>query len=92
MRKPLTDKHGEVRELTDEDFKHMRPMAEVLPVDLQRTIRQRGQRGRQEAPTKVKTTMRLSPDVIDHFKEQGPGWQSRIDQALKEYIREHHHG
>lgn len=86
MRKPLTDEHGEVRELTDEDFKHMQPMEKVLPADLQRAI---GQRGRQKAPTKVKTTMRLSPDVVEHFKEQGPGWQSRINQALKEYIREH---
>lgn len=89
MKKPLTDKHGEVRELADEDFRRMRPMKEVLPSELQRTIRQRGQRGKQHAPTKVKTTMRLSPDVIEHFKEQGPGWQSRIDQALKDYIKEH---
>jgi hypothetical protein len=28
-RLPLTDKDGEVRELTYEDFKHMRPLAEV---------------------------------------------------------------
>ncbi|GAB2788265.1 BrnA antitoxin family protein [Halomonas shantousis] len=89
MSKPLTNRDGEVRELTDKDMKRMRPMSEVLPADLQRTIRQRGQRGPQQAPTKVKTTMRLSPDVIDHFKKQGPGWQSRIDQALKEYIQEH---
>jgi len=89
MSKRLTDKDGEVRELTDEDVKQMRPMSDALPADLQRTIRQRGQRGPQQAPTKVKTTMRLSPDVVDHFKAQGPGWQSRIDQALREYIREH---
>ncbi|WP_163650740.1 BrnA antitoxin family protein [Modicisalibacter sp. 'Wilcox'] len=89
MSKRLTDKEGEVRELTDQDVKQMRPMSDVLPADLQRTIRQRGQRGPQHAPTKVKTTMRLSPDVVDHFKAQGPGWQRRIDQALREYIREH---
>ncbi|MFD2189651.1 BrnA antitoxin family protein [Pistricoccus aurantiacus] len=86
MKKPLTNEHGEVRELTDEDFEEMRPMEKVLPAELQRTIRQRGP---QHAPTKVKTTMRLSPEVIEHFKEQGPGWQGRIDQALKEYIEEH---
>ncbi|WP_216594718.1 BrnA antitoxin family protein [Halomonas sp. PR-M31] len=48
-----------------------------------------GQRGQQKSPTKVKTTMRLSPEVIEHFRAQGPGWQGRIDQALKEYISEH---
>nr|WP_297460654.1 BrnA antitoxin family protein [uncultured Halomonas sp.] len=86
MKKRLTDKDGEVRELTDADVKRMRPISEVLPKELQRTI---GQRGQQRAPTKVKTTMRLSPEVVDHFKEQGAGWQTRMDQALKQYIREH---
>lgn len=89
MSKRLTDKEREVRELTDEDMTRMRTMADVLPAGLQRAILQRGQRGPQHAPTKVKTTMRLSRDVVEHFKEQGPGWQSRIDQALREYIREH---
>ena len=42
------------------------------------------QRGRPKAPvTKVSTTLRLDPDVIDHFKADGPGWQSRINAALR---------
>lgn len=89
MKTRLTDKDGEVRELTDADVKRMRPMSEALPTDLQRTI---GQRGKQRSPTKVKTSIRLSQDVIDHFKAEGEGWQRRIDQALKQYIREHGHG
>jgi len=86
MKKQLTNKAGEVRELTDQDVQQMRPMSEVLPASLQRAI---GQRGRQQAPTKVKTSIRLSPEVVQHFKTQGDGWQRRIDQALKTYIREH---
>ena len=89
MKMRLTDKDGEVRELTDADVKRMRPMSEVLPDNLQRTI---GQRGKQRSPTKVKTSIRLSPEVIEHFKAGGEGWQRRIDQALKQYIREHRHG
>ncbi|WP_136066078.1 BrnA antitoxin family protein [Modicisalibacter radicis] len=89
MKTRLTDKHGEVRELTDADVKRMRPMPEVLPADLQRTI---GQRGKQHAPRKVKTSIRLSREVIEHFKGEGEGWQRRIDQALKQYIREHGRG
>jgi uncharacterized protein (DUF4415 family) len=90
MKTRLTNKDGEVRELTDQDVKQMRPMSEVLPANLQRAI---GQRGKQHAPTKVKTSIRLSPEVIEHFKgEEGEGWQRRIDQALKQYIREHRHG
>jgi hypothetical protein len=40
MKMPLTDKDGEVRELTDTDVRRMRPMSEVLPTELQRTIEQ----------------------------------------------------
>lgn len=87
--KALTDKSGEVRELEDDDFKNMRSMSDALPADLQKVIRQRGQRGPQQSPTKVKTTMRLSPEVVEYFKASGDGWQGRVDRALKEYIREH---
>lgn len=89
MNTRLTNEDGEVRELTDADVKGMRPMSNVLPASLQRTI---GQRGKQHAPTKVKTSIRLSQDVVEHFQEGGEGWQRRIDQALKQYIREHGHG
>ncbi|RAP39459.1 hypothetical protein BYZ73_20390 [Rhodovulum viride] len=42
------------------------------------------QRGRPKAEkTKVSTTIRLSPEVIEYFKADGPGWQSRIDEALR---------
>ena len=27
--------------------------------------------------------LRLSPDVLDHFRKTGPGWQTRIDEALR---------
>ena len=39
------------------------------------------------AKPKVSTTIRLSADVIDHFKLGGRGWQTRIDQALREWIK-----
>ena len=45
--------------------------------------------GPRVAKPKVSTTIRLSPDVIDHFKLGGRGWQTRIDQALREWIRQH---
>lgn len=40
-------------------------------------------RGRPPAEVrKVSTTLRLSPEVIEHFRAGGPGWQTRIDEAL----------
>ena len=47
----------------------------------------RGKRGPQKAPTKKLVSLRLSPEVIDHFRAGGPGWQTRIDGALREAIR-----
>lgn len=47
----------------------------------------RGQRGPQKAPTKKLVSLRLSPEVIEHFKSTGPGWQTRIDSTLLNSIK-----
>lgn len=45
------------------------------------------QRGRPKAAvTKVSTTIRLDPDVLAAFKADGPGWQTRINQALRKSV------
>src|SRR5688572_4515396 len=38
---------------------------------------------------KIATSIRLSEDVLSRFKASGPGWQSRIDAALKEWLATH---
>ncbi len=81
-RKPLTDKDGEVRELTAEDFAAARPLSEVVP-ELAELIRNRGQRGPQKTPTKQQVTLRLDRDVVDRFRSTGRGWQGRINEALR---------
>jgi uncharacterized protein (DUF4415 family) len=44
-------------------------------------------RGRPPAEVKkVSTTLRLSPEVLEHFRAGGPGWQTRIDQVLKRVV------
>jgi uncharacterized protein (DUF4415 family) len=44
-------------------------------------------RGRPPAAVhKVSTTLRLSPEVIEHFRSGGAGWQTRIDEALKRVV------
>jgi uncharacterized protein (DUF4415 family) len=70
-------------ELTKADVAEMRPFAEALP-ELAEKLRRA--RGPQVAATKISTTIRLSPDVIGFFKRGGQGWQSRIDEALKEWV------
>lgn len=53
----------------------------------QAVIRRPGQRGPQKAPTKQRITLRLSQNVVEHFRATGEGWQTRIDEALQRVIR-----
>ncbi len=87
-RKPLIDEDGEVRELTAADLAKFRPAHEVLPLELQETLGIR-RRGPQKAPTKVVTTIRLSPEVAEYFRSLGSGWQSRLDGVLRDYVAKH---
>lgn len=48
------------------------------------TLTRRG-RPRLEQPKK-QVTLRLDRDVIDRFRADGPGWQSRINEALKKAV------
>ena len=43
-------------------------------------------RGPQAAPTKVLTSIRLDADVLAFFKSQGSGYQSRINDTLREAL------
>ena len=47
----------------------------------------RGKRGPQKTPTIKLVSLRLSPEVIEHFKAAGPGWQTRIDSTWLESIK-----
>ncbi|MBF0283292.1 MAG: BrnA antitoxin family protein [Magnetococcales bacterium] len=92
-RLPLTDENGEVRELTRRDFARMRPAREVLPEILGPTLADellRPKRGRPVAGVPKKPiNIRLSQEVVDYFRASGPGWQTRIDQTLRQWIQDH---
>jgi len=57
--------------------------ANAKPMSDERLARYRGMRGPQRAPVKTATSIRLDADVVEHFKAGGPGWQGRINQALR---------
>lgn len=46
-------------------------------------------RGRPRGSTKQQVAIRLDQDIIRHFKADGPGWQSRINAALKDWVSTH---
>jgi uncharacterized protein (DUF4415 family) len=31
-------------------------------------------------------TLRIDRDILDHFQDAGPGWQDRINEALRKVI------
>ena len=85
---PLTNAAGEVRSLSAADLRNFKPASEALPPDLLTAMGIKP-RGPQKAPTKQATTIRLSPDVMSAFKATGAGWQTRVDAALKDWLRTH---
>jgi len=88
-KKSLIDKDGEVRELTEDDFKKFRPISEEKPALLAKIKKGIGERGHQKSPTKVPISIRVSPEVAEYFRSAGKGWQGRIDNVLKEYVAHH---
>lgn len=40
-------------------------------------------RGRPKGSAKRLVSLRLDEAVIDHFRVSGPGWQSRLNEALR---------
>ena len=66
--------------LTDEQLARMRPASEVLP---QIVAAYRRFRGAQKRPTKRLVSLRLDPDVLEHYRARGPGWQGRINATLR---------
>jgi uncharacterized protein (DUF4415 family) len=69
------DQDPESRPLTDAQWQEARP-------------RTRMGRPPVENP-KQPITIRLDADVVETFKATGDGWQTRMNAALRQYLREH---
>ncbi len=63
--------------IDDAFAKGFRPAIEVAPALVRRM------RGPQKAPTKQLVSLRLDRDVLAHFRMRGPGWQVRVNRALR---------
>ena len=51
--------------------------------------RRPGERGPQRHPTKQLVSVRYSTEVLEYFKSDGAGWQTRMDDALKQWVASH---
>ena len=62
--------------LTDEEWEAVKPRARM------------GRPPSQE-PLKAPTTIRFDADVLDALKATGKGWQTRVNDAMREWIKRH---
>lgn len=58
-----------------------------LPHALRAKLKSKGGRSISTNP-KVSTTIRFDADVLNTFKSSGKGWQTRMNDALKEWLAE----
>ncbi len=82
-------------EWTEEDFQHARPASELLPEIFgpQAAAEMLKSRGRPKATeTKAHVNIRLDADILKAFKATGRGWQTRINNALREWLKERESG
>jgi uncharacterized protein (DUF4415 family) len=60
----------------------MRSASAADAADIKRRVRGRP---RAEAPKHL-VSLRLDPDVVAGFRATGPGWQSRINEVLRQHL------
>lgn len=60
-----------------------RPVLEIMPHLVER---HRLGRSKLITPTRGKVTVRLDADIVAHFLSTRRGWQSRLDEALRESV------
>ena len=58
---------------------------EITPTMFAKAVVRRGLKPR----TKRQLTLRLDSDVLEWFKQQGQGYQTRINVLLRAYMEEH---
>lgn len=49
----------------------------------------RQKRGRPAGSDKTQIALRVDNDILSAFRATGTGWQTRMNQALREWLKEH---
>ena len=70
-------------EATDEQLAQAKPFSEVFPALAEAMRKNAGGRPKVENP-KIAVSLRLDQDVVARFKASGPGWQTRMNSALRD--------
>jgi uncharacterized protein (DUF4415 family) len=70
-------------EATDEQLGQAKPFTDVFPALTDAMRKNVGGRPKSENP-KVAVSLRLDQEIVARFKAAGPGWQTRMNNALRE--------
>ncbi len=73
-------------ELTDTEIAELRPNGEGLPAEMAAAFKRLGGRPKSDAKA-VPVSLRVPPDVLAAYKADGPGWQTRMNEALAAGLR-----
>jgi uncharacterized protein (DUF4415 family) len=81
-------------ELSADMIRRMRPLREFpelrrnIMASVEHARAEKRERGRPKlAHPKLQVTLRLDEEVVNSFKEDGPGWQGRINETLKKTVK-----
>lgn len=61
------------------------PTSEHPEADIRHIVRGVVRRGLQPLPAKASISIRVDQDVLEWFKSQGPGYQTRINTVLRAF-------
>lgn len=62
----------------------------ATPEELQAALAAARKRGRPASATpKEQVSIRYDREVLAAFRQSGPGWQTRMNEALKDWLRTH---
>ncbi len=90
MKKRSTTKKSEtdwkrIDAMKDEDI-DLSDIPEVTPEMFARAVRRRNFK---PIPRKKQLTLRIDSEVVEWYKKQGRGYQTRINSLLRAYMEEH---
>lgn len=71
-------------EWTEEDFARARPLSAMHPPEIVALLVR--QPGRPAGSKKEQVALRVDRDVLARFREGGPGWQTRMNAALRKAV------
>ena len=70
-------------EATDAQLSQAKPFGDAFPALAEKMRKNVGGRSKSDNP-KVVVSLRLDQEIVARFKAAGPGWQTRMNKALRE--------